>query len=58
VLAVGVGLFVSAGRVPFRRLRPYWGRVVDILESLTAVAVLPALLALLNVYELARGLAS
>ncbi|HET6502594.1 MAG TPA: type VII secretion integral membrane protein EccD [Amycolatopsis sp.] len=55
-LVVGAGLVVLSMRLPGRRLRPYWGRAVDILESLTAVAVLPLVLAVLNVYELMRGL--
>lgn len=56
LLAVGVLLVALSRYLPERRLRPYWGRVVDILESLTAVAVLPLTLAVLNVYELVRGL--
>jgi type VII secretion integral membrane protein EccD len=56
VLGAGLLLLLLAGRLPGRRLRPYWGRAVDILESLTAVAVLPVLLAVLDVYGYIRGL--
>jgi type VII secretion integral membrane protein EccD len=56
VLAVGVALLLLSMRLPGKRLRPYWGRAVDILETLTAVAVVPLVLAVLNVYEMMRGL--
>ncbi|MFR9731787.1 type VII secretion integral membrane protein EccD [Saccharopolyspora sp. MS10] len=56
-LAVGGLLLVFSEYLPGRRLRPYWGRAVDIFESLTAVAVLPLLLQLLHVYATMRGLA-
>lgn len=56
-VAVGIVLLLLAGTLPGRRLRPYWGRVVDILEWLTAVAVLPILLQVLGVYAVMRGLA-
>ncbi|MCX2731495.1 type VII secretion integral membrane protein EccD [Saccharopolyspora sp. NFXS83] len=56
-LAVGGLLLVFSEFLPGRRLRPYWGRTVDIFESLTAVAVLPLLLQLLHVYAKMRGLA-
>ncbi|MEU6128900.1 type VII secretion integral membrane protein EccD [Saccharopolyspora sp. NPDC047091] len=56
-LAVGALLLVLSEFLPNRRLRPYWGRAVDIFESLTAVAVLPLLLQLLHVYAKMRGLA-
>lgn len=57
MLAAGALLAVSAERLPGRRLRPYWGRAVDIFESLTAVAVLPLLLQVLGVFAWMRGLA-
>ena len=56
-VAVGVVLLLLARTLPGRRLRPYWGRAVDIFESLTAVAVLPILLQVLGVYAWMRGLA-
>ena len=54
---LGVGLLYLVDVMPGRRLRPYWGRLVDILESFTAVALLPLLLQVLHVYGLMRGLA-
>lgn len=57
VLLVAVLLLVLSMQLPGRRLRPYWGRAFDILETVTAVAVLPLVLAVLHVYELMRGLA-
>jgi type VII secretion integral membrane protein EccD len=55
-VAVGVGLVICGEKLPGRRLRPYWGRAVDILETLSSVAVLPILLQVLNVYATMRGL--
>jgi ESX secretion system protein EccD len=55
LFAVGIVLLVLSVALPGRRLRPYWGRAVDILELLTAVSVLPVLLAVLRVYALIRG---
>ncbi|MET0190789.1 MAG: type VII secretion integral membrane protein EccD [Pseudonocardia sediminis] len=57
VIAVGALLLLGSDRLPGRRLRPYWGRAVDIFESLTAVATLPLLLQVLGVYATMRGLA-
>jgi type VII secretion integral membrane protein EccD len=59
VLAVPLGcalLLVVARTVPGRRLTPYWGRLGDLLQTLAATAVLPVLLAVLDVYRLARGI--
>ncbi|MGP4017775.1 type VII secretion integral membrane protein EccD [Saccharopolyspora sp. 5N708] len=51
-------LFVVASKtLPGRKLRPYWGRAVDILETLSALALIPLLLAVLDVYMFVRGLA-
>jgi type VII secretion integral membrane protein EccD len=57
VFAAGTVLLLLGERLPGRRLRPYWGRAVEILESLTAVATLPILLQVLHVYAFMRGLA-
>ncbi|MBB2934778.1 type VII secretion integral membrane protein EccD [Amycolatopsis bartoniae] len=57
VFAVGTVLLLLGERLPGRRLRPYWGRAVEILESVTAVAILPILLQVLHVYSYMRGLA-
>lgn len=55
LLVLALGLLVASSKLPGKRLRPYWGRAVDIFESITAIAVLPLLLAVLNVYQMARG---
>jgi type VII secretion integral membrane protein EccD len=56
LVAVGAALFVLSKVLPGRRLRPYWGRAVDILEYVAAIAVLPVVLAVLDVYAWVRGL--
>lgn len=56
LLVVGTLFAVLSRCLPGARLRPYWGRAVDILEYLTAISVIPLLLAVLNVYALVRGL--
>ncbi len=53
----GAVLMLFSRVLPGRRLRPYWGRAVEIFESLTAIAVLPILLQVLGVYAWMRGLA-
>ena len=58
-LAVVVGcvlLFLLARTLPRRRLTPYWGRAGDLVETVTAAAVLPVFLAVLDVYGLARAI--
>src|SRR5699024_3340856 len=40
-VVLAVVLLVCSTSLPGRKLRPYWGRAVDILESLCAVAVIP-----------------
>lgn len=55
-LVLAVLLLVCSASLPGRKLRPYWGRAVDILETLCAVALVPLLLAVLDVYELVRGM--
>ncbi|GAA4545183.1 type VII secretion integral membrane protein EccD [Amycolatopsis samaneae] len=55
-LAAGL-LFLGAARLPGRRLLPYWGRAADIGETLLAVAVVPMMLAVLDVYSFFRALA-
>ncbi|NLU81071.1 type VII secretion integral membrane protein EccD [Micromonospora sp. HNM0581] len=57
-VAVAGALLTAAATLPGRRLRPYWGRAVDILEILVAVAVLPVLGAVLGVYQAVRAWAS
>lgn len=55
-LVLALILLVCSASLPGRKLRPYWGRAVDILETITAVALLPLLLAVLQVYQLVHDL--
>lgn len=57
VLFTGLLLLMGAEQLPGRRLRPYWGRAVEVFESITAVAILPILLQVLHVYAFMRALA-
>jgi type VII secretion integral membrane protein EccD len=57
LFVVGVVLLLFSRVLPGTRQRPYWGRAVEILESISAVAVIPILLQVLGVYAWMRGLA-
>jgi type VII secretion integral membrane protein EccD len=57
LLAAGGALLAAAGRPPGSRLLPIWGHLADLLETGTAVALVPLLLQLLHVYAYARNLA-
>jgi type VII secretion integral membrane protein EccD len=55
-LVVAAGLLLTGGRLlPGHKLLPHWGRAGDLLHTLTAVALIPAVLWLLNLYEFARN---
>jgi hypothetical protein len=55
---LGVAMAVTAAlRPPTRRPRPVWGHAANIVESLAMVASLPVLLAVMDAYAWARGLA-
>lgn len=54
MIAAGV-LLVAAWRMPTARLLPVWGHTADILELVTALALLPLLLQLLHVYSYFRA---
>ncbi|MFI6845116.1 type VII secretion integral membrane protein EccD [Kitasatospora sp. NBC_00085] len=56
LLALAVALLVVAWTVPGRRLLPYWGRLADILHTLTALSLLPLALQVCGVYHTLRGL--
>lgn len=52
------GVAVAAALRPAsRRLRPVWGHVANIVETVAALAIIPVLLQVLGVYAFARGLA-
>ncbi|MER7010309.1 type VII secretion integral membrane protein EccD [Saccharopolyspora sp. NPDC000359] len=50
-------LVLCSRSLPGAKPRPYWGRAVDIVEVLVAVALVPLLLAVLDVYAFVQGLA-
>jgi type VII secretion integral membrane protein EccD len=55
VLVVGAGLLLVGERsLPGHKLLPHWGRAGDLLQTLAAVALIPAVLWQLNLYEFAR----
>ncbi len=57
LFAVAALLLRGARRLPGARLRPIWGRLGEILEGLTALALLPLLLQVLDAYAYFRALA-
>ena len=56
-VALAFVLVLCSRSLPGTKLRPYWGRAVDIVEVLIAVALIPLLLAVLDVYAFVQGLA-
>ncbi|MFJ9631624.1 type VII secretion integral membrane protein EccD [Streptomyces sp. NPDC101175] len=58
LLAAALLLLVGAWRLPRARLLPVWGHLGDLLETVTAIALLPLLLQVLHAYAYFRGLAS
>ncbi|MGW3121601.1 type VII secretion integral membrane protein EccD [Streptomyces sp. NPDC001107] len=57
LLAAVLLLLVGARRLPRARLLPIWGHLGDLLETVTAIALLPLLLQVLHMYTYFRGLA-
>ncbi|MFF8593832.1 type VII secretion integral membrane protein EccD [Streptomyces sp. NPDC015220] len=55
LLLGAVGLAVASWTVPGRRVLPHWGRAGDLLQSVTAFALLPAVLWSLGVYQVLRS---
>jgi type VII secretion integral membrane protein EccD len=54
-MVVAAGLIFAAERsLPGAKLLPHWGRAGDLLHTLTAVALIPAVLWLLNLYQFAK----
>jgi type VII secretion integral membrane protein EccD len=55
-LMVAAGLLLAGERsLPRHKLLPHWGRAGDLLHTATAVALIPAVLWLLNLYGFARA---
>ncbi|MFF5536258.1 type VII secretion integral membrane protein EccD [Streptomyces cinerochromogenes] len=57
ILLAAVAALLSARRLPSLRLLPVWGHTADILETVTALALVPLLLQVLHVYWYFRTLA-
>ncbi|MGV9561289.1 type VII secretion integral membrane protein EccD [Streptomyces sp. NPDC003480] len=58
LLAAVAALLTAAWRLPRGRLLPVWGHSGDLLETATAIALLPLLLQALHAYSYFRSLAS
>jgi type VII secretion integral membrane protein EccD len=56
LVLAGGALFAAERLAPGRKGLPHWGWAGDILQSLTAVALIPLVLWLLNVYHYARAI--
>ena len=55
VVLVAATLFVAERSLPGHKLLPHWGRAGDLLQVLSAAALLPLTLWLLNVYSYVRA---
>ncbi len=54
---LAAAVLIAVARVaPGRRFTPYWGRIGDLLQTLAALAMLPVLLDVLDVYGYVRAL--
>ncbi|MEU8718390.1 type VII secretion integral membrane protein EccD [Streptomyces sp. NPDC048663] len=58
LLVAAGALMIGAWRLPTTRLLPVWGHVADILEVVTALALLPLTLQLLHIYAYFRAVVS
>ncbi|HEY5834691.1 type VII secretion integral membrane protein EccD [Streptomyces sp.] len=56
LLLLAILLAVASWTVPGRRMIPHWGRAGDILQSVVAIALLPAVLWVLGVYRDLRAI--
>ncbi|ALV31366.1 type VII secretion integral membrane protein EccD [Streptomyces sp. CdTB01] len=57
LLTAALALLAGAWRLPRARLLPVWGHAGDLLETVTAITLLPLLLQVLHAYAYFRGLA-
>ncbi|MFG2334512.1 type VII secretion integral membrane protein EccD [Streptomyces sp. NPDC048604] len=58
-VAAGAALFTAVGLiVPAKGLSPFWGRVTDLAEGAVLLSLVPLGLAVLDLYEAARSLAT
>lgn len=56
LLAAGAVSAVAAWTVPGRRLVPYWGRIGDVLHTLTAVVLVPLTILVAGIYQQLRAI--
>ena len=54
--AAAAALSVAAWTLPSRRLLPYWGRIADLLHTLSAIALLPLALDAVGLYHALRSI--
>jgi type VII secretion integral membrane protein EccD len=55
VVVAAAALFTAERSLPGHKLLPYWGRIGDLLHTLSAAALLPLTLWLLNVYQYVKS---
>ncbi|WP_406287084.1 type VII secretion integral membrane protein EccD [Embleya sp. NBC_00896] len=56
VCVIGALLSIVATTVPVRGLSPFWGRLMDVLEGMLMVSVVPLCLAVLDLYDKLRNI--
>nr|WP_237535896.1 type VII secretion integral membrane protein EccD [Streptomyces sp. SID3343] len=56
VCLVGALLAVVATTVPTRGLAPFWGRMMDLLEGMLMISIVPLCLAVLDLYDKLRNI--
>ncbi|MEW2443180.1 type VII secretion integral membrane protein EccD [Micromonospora marina] len=56
-VVVAVALLTAVRKLPGRRLLPFWGRLADVGETITAVLTMPMLAVVLDLYTTIRNLA-
>ncbi|MGF1430750.1 type VII secretion integral membrane protein EccD [Kitasatospora sp. LaBMicrA B282] len=58
-IALGAALLVAIGLVvPRLGVSPFWGRILDLVDSLLLMSLVPLALAVLDIYSLVRGATS
>lgn len=58
-IAIGAAVIVAVGLVvPLKGVSPFWGRLLDLFESLVLLSLLPLCLAVLEVYAAVRSMTS
>lgn len=58
-IALGAALLVAVGLiVPVRGVSPFWGRILDLVDGLLLISLIPLALAVLDVYSTVRSFTS